>query len=86
LLHDCCRYGIYGEFNYTVKAHPQIAVDFIKSTGIDIPSQDILDNILYHMSLWPSSKEFRYVPELKGKDIIILADYIASNENILVKI
>jgi 23S rRNA maturation-related 3'-5' exoribonuclease YhaM len=84
ILHDCTRFGVYGEFSYTVKSHPQLAVDFIKNSGVDIPSPDILENILYHMSQW--SSDFKYYPKLDGKDIIILADYIASNENILINI
>jgi hypothetical protein len=83
ILHDICRYGKFGYTNYTDVNHPEIAVAFLNKIQPPCPNKDIIESVRHHMSQWGPSC---YKPELLNTDIVILADYIASQDDILVKV
>lgn len=77
-LHDVCRYGKFGLSNYTDPNHPEIAVAFLKKIKPETQQAIILDAVRHHMSQWGPSG---YVPDISARDAVILADYLASQDD-----
>ena len=83
LLHDCCRHGLDADENYTVKVHANLVREFIEEQGIEsMWTNPVCTIIETHMSRWG---EPSYTPQISLRDILVLADYIASNPSVRVQ-
>ncbi len=78
LLHDAFRYGPDAEAEWTLPNHADLAADWAAENGLD---PELVEALRSHMSKWG---KVYYCPELSLKDILVLADMIASQPWILV--
>jgi len=84
LLHDCMRHGLEGKTPFSVKDHPQLVREFIKQKGLTCElSEKMCDIIDTHMGVWGYPQ---YLPEVDLKAILHIADFIASQTDIEVKL
>jgi len=82
LLHDACRHGLESTENWTVKNHANLVRTFIEEKCEEsVWTLPICSLIETHMSRWG---EPSYQPEIPLRDIVVLADFIASQPNVKV--
>lgn len=80
LLHDACRHGLNCTEPWTVKNHANLVRTFIEQNCEEsIWTDPICSLIETHMSRWG---EPPYQPTIPLRDIVVLADYIASMPNV----
>ncbi len=83
LLHDCCRHGLDGTEQYTVKDHANLVREFIERQGLkSVWTNSVCEIIETHMSRWGVPP---YTPQISPRDILILADYVASQPSVEVR-
>lgn len=80
LLHDACRHGLNANEPYTIKEHAMLIRAFIEANcepnGWAEPVCTLIDT---HMARWGVPP---YQPEMLPRDVLALADFIASQPNI----
>ena len=84
LLHDACRHGLEAEEKYTVKDHANLVRTFIEQNCEESIWTNLVCTLIdTHMSRWGVPP---YLPTIKLQDIVVLADYIASQPDVEVRI
>ena len=78
IIHDSCRYGVAASADHTVDQHPSLPRRLCKETNIRCPDNHIFEIIESHMGIFG---EQPYYPQIKPKDVIILADLLCANLN-----
>ena len=80
LLHDACRHDLDASDNWTVKNHASLVRTFIEQKCKEsIWTNPICSLIETHMSRWGVPP---YQPEIALRDIVVLADFIATQPNV----
>lgn len=91
LLHDCLKHGEENKTGFSVRQHPILASEFIRSdTRLnDILTQEIrdiiADAIASHSGEWTTNKRSKVVlpsPQTLVQELVHLSDYIASRGDI----
>ncbi len=82
LLHDCCRHGLEATDPYSAKNHAHLVRSFIEQQHIESKwTEPVCSIIETHMARWGP---IPYTPEMNPHDILVLADYIATQTTIQV--
>ena len=83
LLHDLGRHGLNATDSWTVKNHANLVRDFIEQKCEESTwTNPICSLIETHMSRWGYPP---YQPEIALRDIVVLADFIATQPNVEIR-
>jgi len=75
VLHDCCRYGIDGEAEFSVPEHPFLVRELAKKHELGALPQ-VFEVIEAHMGRWGAP---RFTPILELRTALHLADYLCTH-------